>query len=43
MEGLERLKGQMQSMKKSIARAVSGMTAMMNYNAHPFPSGDLYS
>jgi hypothetical protein len=43
MEGLERLKDQMQSMEKSIAKAVRAGTVMLNHNTYPFPSGDVHS
>jgi hypothetical protein len=42
MEGLEKLKDQMESMEKSIASAVSDWTVAIDHNTHPFPSGDVY-
>ena len=40
MEGLERLKDQMQIVGKSIAKAVSDRALFINYDTNPIPSGN---
>ena len=45
MEALERLKGQIQVVGQSIAKAVGNRTLIqkkLNHETHPFPLGNVY-
>ena len=42
MEGLERLKDQMQAVGMSIAKTVSDRALFINYDTNPIPSGNAY-
>ena len=42
MEEVEKLKDRMEAMGLSIAKAVRDRTFSLNYDTHPFPSGNVY-